>query len=207
MYLCPQILLMAMKDMNIAKLTSTDLPLFNGITQDLFPAVETPVIDYGKVRRSRISDSSLSSIETRLIRVSQHLDPLHPGLDKGPVSEYCLGGSGDCIVLRVSLVWLGALSLLAARFSVICSDRLQWLLIPTFKLRHLCSPCVEAQGVALCVWFTVILPYVLLCGHPSYISLTVHCLWFSLLQLPPITFVEPQHFFDLSVFINSFLLL
>lgn len=40
---------MAMKDMNIAKLTSTDLPLFNGITQDLFPAVETPVIDYGVV--------------------------------------------------------------------------------------------------------------------------------------------------------------
>lgn len=40
---------MAMKDMNIAKLTSTDLPLFNGITQDLFPAVETPVIDYGMV--------------------------------------------------------------------------------------------------------------------------------------------------------------
>lgn len=40
---------MAMKDMNIAKLTSTDLPLFNGIIQDLFPAVETPVIDYGKV--------------------------------------------------------------------------------------------------------------------------------------------------------------
>lgn len=40
---------MAMKDMNIAKLTATDLPLFNGITQDLFPAVETPVIDYGVV--------------------------------------------------------------------------------------------------------------------------------------------------------------
>lgn len=40
---------MAMKDMNIAKLTSTDLPLFNGITQDLFPAVKTPEIDYSKV--------------------------------------------------------------------------------------------------------------------------------------------------------------
>lgn len=38
-----------MKDMNIAKLTSIDLPLFNGIIQDLFPAVETPTIDYGKV--------------------------------------------------------------------------------------------------------------------------------------------------------------
>lgn len=40
---------MAMKDMNIAKLTSTDLPLFNGIIQDLFPAVKTPDIDYSKV--------------------------------------------------------------------------------------------------------------------------------------------------------------
>lgn len=41
---------MSMKDMNIAKLTSVDLPLFNGIIQDLFPAVETPTIDYGKVQ-------------------------------------------------------------------------------------------------------------------------------------------------------------
>ncbi|XP_040887758.1 dynein heavy chain 2, axonemal [Toxotes jaculatrix] len=47
-----EILLMAMKDMNIAKLSSTDLPLFNGITQDLFPAVETPVIDYGKLKEA-----------------------------------------------------------------------------------------------------------------------------------------------------------
>lgn len=39
-----------MKDMNIAKLTSQDLPLFNGIVSDLFPGVETPTIDYGKVR-------------------------------------------------------------------------------------------------------------------------------------------------------------
>uniref|UniRef100_A0A3P9JG97 Dynein heavy chain hydrolytic ATP-binding dynein motor region domain-containing protein n=1 Tax=Oryzias latipes TaxID=8090 RepID=A0A3P9JG97_ORYLA len=36
------VLLMAMKDMNIAKLSSADLPLFSGIIQDLFPAVETP---------------------------------------------------------------------------------------------------------------------------------------------------------------------
>uniref|UniRef100_A0A8P4KIS1 Dynein axonemal heavy chain 2 n=1 Tax=Dicentrarchus labrax TaxID=13489 RepID=A0A8P4KIS1_DICLA len=47
-----EILLMAMKDMNIAKLSSTDVPLFNGITQDLFPAVETPIIDYGKLKEA-----------------------------------------------------------------------------------------------------------------------------------------------------------
>ncbi|XP_054907024.1 dynein axonemal heavy chain 2 isoform X1 [Poeciliopsis prolifica] len=47
-----EILLMAMKDMNIAKLTSADLPLFNGIIQDLFPAVETPVIEYGKLKEA-----------------------------------------------------------------------------------------------------------------------------------------------------------
>ena len=40
---------MSMRDMNLAKLTSVDLPLFNGIIQDRFPGVDTPTIDYGKV--------------------------------------------------------------------------------------------------------------------------------------------------------------
>ncbi|KAF3697610.1 Dynein heavy chain 2, axonemal Axonemal beta dynein heavy chain 2 Ciliary dynein heavy chain 2 [Channa argus] len=47
-----EVLLMAMKDMNIAKLTSPDLPLFSGIIQDLFPAVETPIADYGKLKEA-----------------------------------------------------------------------------------------------------------------------------------------------------------
>jgi len=49
MFYC-QILLLAMKDMNLAKLTAADLPLFNGITSDLFPGVEVPQLDYSTVR-------------------------------------------------------------------------------------------------------------------------------------------------------------
>jgi len=44
-----QVLLVSMKDMNIAKMTSVDLPLLLGIMSDLFPGIETPVSDYVKV--------------------------------------------------------------------------------------------------------------------------------------------------------------
>eukprot|EP00063_Salmo_salar_P036808 XP_014011643.1 PREDICTED: dynein heavy chain 2, axonemal-like [Salmo salar] len=36
--------------MNNATVSSVDLSLFNSIIQDLFPAVETPTIDYRKLR-------------------------------------------------------------------------------------------------------------------------------------------------------------
>ncbi|KAM6163721.1 dynein axonemal heavy chain 2 [Rhynchocyon petersi] len=47
-----EILLLSIRDMNIAKLTSADVPLFNAIMQDLFPSTELPVIDYGKLRET-----------------------------------------------------------------------------------------------------------------------------------------------------------
>ncbi|XP_042367999.1 dynein axonemal heavy chain 2 [Plectropomus leopardus] len=66
-----EILLMAMKDMNIAKLTSTDVPLFNGITQDLFPAVETPVIDYGKLEEAIKLELCQSSLQVTPFTVTK----------------------------------------------------------------------------------------------------------------------------------------
>ena len=55
-----QVLLLAMKDMNVAKLTAVDLPLFNGITSDLFPGVDMPQLDYGVVRGKIVLERTLS---------------------------------------------------------------------------------------------------------------------------------------------------
>lgn len=41
-----EVVYLAMRDMNIAKLTADDLPLFNGIMSDIFPNVSLPVVDY-----------------------------------------------------------------------------------------------------------------------------------------------------------------
>ena len=45
-----EVILLAMRDMNVAKLTSVDLPLFNAIVSDLFPGVEIPTVDYVKMK-------------------------------------------------------------------------------------------------------------------------------------------------------------
>ena len=50
---CSQNLPVAMKGMNTAKQTSADLSLFNGLIEDLFPAVEIPIIDHGVEGLSR----------------------------------------------------------------------------------------------------------------------------------------------------------
>uniref|UniRef100_A0A8I3PUB4 Dynein axonemal heavy chain 2 n=1 Tax=Canis lupus familiaris TaxID=9615 RepID=A0A8I3PUB4_CANLF len=69
-----EVLLLSMRDMNIAKLTSGDMPLFNAIVQDLFPNVELPVIDYGKLRETieqEIHDMGLQSTLFTLTKVIQ----------------------------------------------------------------------------------------------------------------------------------------
>ncbi|XP_008209980.1 dynein heavy chain 2, axonemal [Nasonia vitripennis] len=44
-----EVVILAMKDMNIAKLTTDDLPLFIGITSDLFPGIQVPTVDYDEL--------------------------------------------------------------------------------------------------------------------------------------------------------------
>ncbi|XP_074657783.1 dynein axonemal heavy chain 2-like [Tubulanus polymorphus] len=69
-----EILLLSMKDMNIAKLTSVDLPLFNGIVSDLFPGIELPTIDYNKIKsaiEAELRSNGLQATPTSITKVIQ----------------------------------------------------------------------------------------------------------------------------------------
>uniref|UniRef100_A0A8C1Q525 Dynein, axonemal, heavy chain 2 n=1 Tax=Cyprinus carpio TaxID=7962 RepID=A0A8C1Q525_CYPCA len=89
-----RILLMSMKDMNIAKLTSIDLPLFNGIIQDLFPAVETPTIDYGKVACSTNGLQVTPFTVTKVIQLYETKNSRHSSMIVGKT------GSGKTVTWR-----------------------------------------------------------------------------------------------------------
>ncbi|CAH0718440.1 unnamed protein product, partial [Brenthis ino] len=47
-----QIVLRALRDVNVPKFLADDLVLFNGIISDLFPRVEIPIVDYGIMEQS-----------------------------------------------------------------------------------------------------------------------------------------------------------
>ncbi|XP_036369342.1 dynein heavy chain 2, axonemal-like [Octopus sinensis] len=78
-----EILLLSLKDMNIAKLTSVDLPLFNGIMSDLFPGVEPPIMEDDKfktnIKSELIENNLLSNTHTvlKVIQLGETKDSRH----------------------------------------------------------------------------------------------------------------------------------
>nr|XP_015801752.2 dynein axonemal heavy chain 2 [Nothobranchius furzeri] len=69
-----EILLTAIKDMNIPKLTSADLPLFSGLIQDLFPAASTPMVNDSVLKEAielELRQSSLQVTQFTVTKVMQ----------------------------------------------------------------------------------------------------------------------------------------
>ncbi|XP_075210256.1 dynein heavy chain 2, axonemal kl-2 [Lycorma delicatula] len=69
-----EVVLLAMRDMNVAKLTTDDLPLFSGITGDLFPSVEVPAVDYSiilKALQKEMQSNDFQEIQSGMTKVLQ----------------------------------------------------------------------------------------------------------------------------------------
>nr|XP_015838947.1 PREDICTED: dynein heavy chain 2, axonemal [Tribolium castaneum] len=69
-----EIIYLAMRDMNIARLTSDDLPLFNGIMSDIFPGVSIPKVDYVDMTDAIVShmkENGLQPIENAITKIIQ----------------------------------------------------------------------------------------------------------------------------------------
>ncbi|KAI4461456.1 dynein heavy chain [Holotrichia oblita] len=69
-----QMVYLAMQDMNIARLTADDLPLFNGIMSDIFPGVTLPAVDYEDMNNAiiqKMTEKGLQPIKTGITKVIQ----------------------------------------------------------------------------------------------------------------------------------------
>jgi dynein heavy chain len=58
------VLIRAMRDSNVPKFLEHDLPLFDGIVDDLFPGVDVPFIDYGRLQVAIEHQLRLARLQT-----------------------------------------------------------------------------------------------------------------------------------------------
>ncbi|XP_048524356.1 dynein axonemal heavy chain 2 [Dendroctonus ponderosae] len=69
-----QVVYLAMRDMNIARFTANDLPLFNGIMSDIFPGVVIPNVDYLDINLAMtefMTENNLQPIPIAMTKVIQ----------------------------------------------------------------------------------------------------------------------------------------
>jgi dynein heavy chain len=62
-----EICLKALNDVNVPKFTSNDIPLFNGITSDLFPGIKLPDQDYAELARQMEIACEKNNIQPKAI--------------------------------------------------------------------------------------------------------------------------------------------
>ncbi|XP_065175861.1 dynein axonemal heavy chain 2-like isoform X2 [Sycon ciliatum] len=104
-----EVLLLAMKDMNIAKLTAADTPLFNGIVSDLFPGIETPQMDYSVMLKAIEAELRKAHLQvtpnsiTKVIQLFETKNSRHSVMIVGET------GSGKSTTWRILQSTLGRL--------------------------------------------------------------------------------------------------
>ncbi|XP_049764343.1 dynein axonemal heavy chain 2 [Schistocerca cancellata] len=101
-----EVVLLAMKDMNNAKLTSDDLPLFNGITSDLFPQVEVPVLEYDELTaaiKAELKAECLQIINCSIVKIIQLYETKNSRHSTMIVGKTGAGKSATWRMLQASL--------------------------------------------------------------------------------------------------------
>ncbi|KAF4698536.1 Dynein heavy chain 1, axonemal, partial [Perkinsus olseni] len=74
-----QIVLRALRDVNVPKFLQDDLPLFENIISDLFPTTERPKVDYGNLSAALdevFKKNNVQGTEWFVVKVVQLLDTL-----------------------------------------------------------------------------------------------------------------------------------
>ncbi|XP_025080372.1 dynein heavy chain 2, axonemal-like isoform X3 [Pomacea canaliculata] len=116
-----ELIVLSMKDMNVPKLTSADLPLFNGIMLDLFPGVEVAAVDYtvlGKALEKELRSQKLQVTPhavTKIIQLYETKMSRHSVMSVGStqaaksvswhilqaaMTNLCLGGDNNFQVVK-----------------------------------------------------------------------------------------------------------
>ncbi|XP_022235820.1 dynein heavy chain 2, axonemal-like [Limulus polyphemus] len=89
-----EVLILAIQDMNIPKLTSEDIPLFNGITCDLFPSIEPCTVSYGKLKEAIervMKQAKLQVIQSSVMKVLQFYETKNSRHAVILIGESCSG--------------------------------------------------------------------------------------------------------------------
>jgi dynein heavy chain len=103
------LLIRAMRDSNIPKFLEQDLPLFHGIVSDLFPGVEVPVVDYGKLQTAIEVTCDKNKLQKRAEFISKVIQIHEVQLVRHGMMVVGEAGSGKSKALLVLAQALGKL--------------------------------------------------------------------------------------------------
>ncbi|KAG7283417.1 hypothetical protein CRUP_031470 [Coryphaenoides rupestris] len=97
-----QVLMRALRDFNVPKIVTDDMPVFMGLIGDLFPALDVPRkrdMDFEKNVRDSVLDLKLQAEDNFILKVQSHNWFTGPA---GPVSAAHLEEAGDNMAAHIA---------------------------------------------------------------------------------------------------------